>query len=123
MTTYTKIVSGAPVRVEAKLRDVVYTRPPDNDYDTPVVIEAACADVYAKAQETDMPASADERKLRRMYAWRVGMPGLYEDDGEASGSEHGISIDFMREPVADIAAKVMALEVARRECQKTPSGG
>jgi hypothetical protein len=63
-----------------------------------------------------MPSSADERKLRRMYAVRVGMPGLYTDDGEASGSQHGISIDFMREPVADVVAKVLALEVARYEC-------
>lgn len=63
-----------------------------------------------------MPTSADERKLRRMYAVRVGMPGLYMDDGEASGAEHGIVIDFMREPVADIVAKVLALEVARHEC-------
>ena len=68
-----------------------------------------------------MPVSADERKLRRMYAVRVGMPNLYMDDGEASGSEHGIQIDFMREPVADIAAKVLALEVARYECSKTPN--
>lgn len=68
-----------------------------------------------------MPTSADERKLRRMYAVRVGMPNLYMDDGEASGSEHGIQIDFMREPVADIAAKVLALEVARYECRKTPN--
>ena len=49
------------------------------------------------------------------------MPSLYMDDGEASGSEHGIQIDFMRDPVADIAAKVLALEVARFECRKTPN--
>jgi hypothetical protein len=70
-----------------------------------------------------MPASTDERKLRRMYAVRVNMPNLYMDDGEASGSEHGISIDFMREPVADIAAKVLALEVARYECRKPRDSG
>jgi hypothetical protein len=70
-----------------------------------------------------MPTSADERKLRRMYAVRVNMPNLYMDDGEASGAEHGISIDFMREPVADIAAKVMALEVARFECRKPRDSG
>ena len=68
-----------------------------------------------------MPTSADERKLRRMYAVRVNMQNLYMDDGEASGSEHGISIDFIREPVADIAAKVMALDVARFECRKPPN--
>jgi hypothetical protein len=68
-----------------------------------------------------MPTSADERKLRRMYAVRVGMPNTYLDDGEASGSEHGVQIDFMREPVADIAAKVLALEVARYKCREKPN--
>lgn len=62
-----------------------------------------------------MPASAAERHLRRLLAVRVAMPGLYMDDGEASGSEHGITIDFMREPVADIDAKLRALNVARAE--------
>jgi hypothetical protein len=62
-----------------------------------------------------MPASADERLLRRLLARRVGMPSLYFDDGEASAQEHGISIDFMREPVVDIGAKLMALNVARLE--------
>ena len=56
--------------------------------------------------------SADERKLRRIYAYRVAMPHLYMDDGEASGSEHGIQIDFMREPVSDIAQKGLARGVA-----------
>ena len=63
----------------------------------------------------DMPASADERHLRRLLALRVSMPHTYYDDGEASGHEHGISIDFMREPVADIDAKLRALNVARAE--------
>jgi hypothetical protein len=78
---------------------------------------AAIAQQPAK-RDDGMPASADERKLRRMYAARVAMPGTYFDDGEASGAEHGIQIDFMREPVADIAAKVLALEVARYECRQ-----
>lgn len=86
-------------------------------------IDAAAALPAPKIRGDGMPISADERRLRRMYAARVGMPGLYMDDGEASGQEHGISIDFMREPVADIAAKVMALEVARYECNKTPNVG
>lgn len=60
-----------------------------------------------------MPTSAYERHLRRLLAVRVGMPHTYFDDGEASGQEHGISIDFMREPVADIEAKLRALNVAR----------
>lgn len=77
-------------------------------------------------REDGTPASADERKLRRMYAARVGMPHTYFDDGEASGEEHGITIDFMREPVADIVAKVMQLEIARYEhtqAKKNSSAG
>lgn len=62
-----------------------------------------------------MPASKAERHLRRLLAMRSGIPHVYSDDGEASGSEHGISIDFMREPVADIEAKLQALSVARIE--------
>lgn len=64
-------------------------------------------------RDDGMPASADERRLRRMLALRSGIPHLYCDDGEASGQEHGISIDFLREPVADIEAKLLALNVAR----------
>lgn len=55
----------------------------------------------------------EERRLRRLLAARVAMPNCYMDDGEAHGHEHGISIDFMREPVADIDAKIRALNVAR----------
>ena len=69
----------------------------------------------------EMPKSADERHLRRLLALRVGMPYTYWDDGAAQGQEHGISIDFMREPVADIEAKLRALNVARLECSKTPN--
>lgn len=54
-----------------------------------------------------------ERHLRRLLAVRCGIPGLYTDDGEASGSEHGVHIDFIREPVADIDAKLRALNAAR----------
>ena len=70
---------------------------------------------------TEMPASADERHLRRLLALRVGMPYTYWDDGEAFGQEHSISIDFMRETVAEIEAKLRALNVARLECSKTPN--
>lgn len=66
-----------------------------------------------------MPTSADERYLRRLLARRVGMPQTYYDDGEAQGQEHGIVIDFMREPVADIDAKLRALNVARFEVRRT----
>jgi len=81
-------------------------------------------DVLDLATRADgMPASANERYLRRLLAVRVAMPGAYYDDGEAHGAEHGISIDFMREPVADIDAKLRALNVARAECSKTPNDG
>lgn len=66
-----------------------------------------------------MPSSADERHLRRLLAVRVAMPHTYFDDGEAQGQEHGISIDFMREPVADIDAKLRSLNVARAECRNS----
>ena len=56
-----------------------------------------------------------QRHLRRLLAVRVSMPRTYYDDGEAQGQEHGIVIDFMREPVADIDAKLRALNVARAE--------
>lgn len=69
-----------------------------------------------KARDDGMPGDPDERHLRRLLAVRVAMPHTYYDDGEAQGQEHGISIDFMREPVADIDAKLRALNVARIEC-------
>jgi hypothetical protein len=62
------------------------------------------------------PVSAAERALRRLLAVRVAMACTYGDDGEMHGSEHGIFIDFMREPVADIDAKLRALNVARAIC-------
>jgi hypothetical protein len=74
-----------------------------------------------KARDDGMPGDPDERHLRRLLAVRVAMPHTYYDDGEAQGQEHGIVIDFMREPVADIDAKLRALNVARAECSKTPN--
>ena len=74
-----------------------------------------------KARADGMPGDPDERALRRLLAVRVAMPHTYYDDGEAQGHEHGISIDFMREPVADIDAKLRALNAARAECSKTPN--
>jgi hypothetical protein len=67
------------------------------------------------------PVSADERALRRLLAVRVAMACTYGDDGEMQGSEHGIFIDFMREPVADIDAKLRALNVARAICAQPPA--
>jgi hypothetical protein len=68
------------------------------------------------SHERGFPKSSDERYLRRLLAHRVSIPGAYYDDGEAHGSQHGITIDFMREPVADIDAKLRALNVARAQC-------
>lgn len=72
-------------------------------------------------QECEAPAmgpsgmidNPDERYLRRLLAECVAMPRTYYDDGEAWGQEHGISIDFIREPVTDLDAKLCALGVAR----------
>ena len=64
-------------------------------------------------RDDGMPTSAEERHLRRLLALRAAMPHAYYDDGEAQGTEHGIIIDFMREPVAHIDAKLRALNVAR----------
>lgn len=80
--------------------------------DTPCA-ECNCAPAAPQPRDDGMPASSDERHLRRLLAARVAMPNTYFDDGEANGAEHGIQIDFMRESVADIDAKLRALNVAR----------
>lgn len=73
-----------------------------------------------KARDDGMPGDPDERYLRRLLAVRSGISCLYLDDGEAQGSEHGISIDFMRDPVAAIDMKLQELNVARlRAAQDT----
>lgn len=74
---------------------------------------AQAAPAAPQPRDDGMPASSDERHLRRLLAARVAMPNTYFDDGEAHGAEHGIQIDFMREPVAHIDAKLRALNVAR----------
>lgn len=80
------------------------------------------ADFEGAEQPTERPAdqlfpnadvSPSERRLRHLLAVRVGMPHTYYDDGEAQGSEHGICIDFMRDSVEDLDAKLRALNVAR----------
>lgn len=73
------------------------------------------------ARPDGMPSSANERHLRRLLAHWVNIPQAYYDDGEASGAELGIAIDFMRESVADLDAKLRALMVARAERSKTPN--
>lgn len=75
-------------------------------------------------RDDGMPISSDERHLRRLLAASVGVPGTYYDDGEAfaQAPEFGITIDFMREPVADVDAKIRALNVARAlAASKTPN--
>ena len=62
-----------------------------------------------------------ERELRRMLAVCVSMPHTYYDDGEACGTEHGIQIDFMRDSVDKIAAKLRALNEARLRADKKAS--
>ncbi len=74
---------------------------------------AAAIRYGAPARDDGMPADPDERHLRRLLAVRVAMPLTYYDDGEALGREHDIMIDFMREPVADLDAKLRALNMAR----------
>ena len=69
-------------------------------------------------RDDGMPASKDERHLRRLLAGCVNMLHTYYDDGEVQGEEHGISIDFMREPAAGIAAKLRELGVARYKCEQ-----
>jgi hypothetical protein len=82
---------------------------------------ARAARAAAPERDDGMPASTDERYLRRLLAYRVNLPMAYYDDGEAHGAEHGIQIDFMREPVADIDAKLRALNVARAEVAAAPA--
>jgi hypothetical protein len=89
------------------------TKPEDKMQPVSAPFERDVGRPLPERRSDGMPASAGERKLRRMLAVRSGIPHLYCDDGEASGQEHGISIDFMREPVADIEAKLMALNLAR----------
>lgn len=64
-------------------------------------------------REDGMPLSQDERKLRRMLASRSGFPHLYMDDGEANGECLGVFIDFMRDSVDSIEAKLADSTMAR----------
>lgn len=73
--------------------------------------------VYVPFYTGNMPTNRDERHLRRLLAQLAGIPHTYYDDGEAFAQvpQFGIVIDFMREPVANIDAKMRALDVARYE--------
>ncbi len=81
----------------------------ENPVHPPVFLHAPAGN-----KRTDgMPASADERHLRRLLAVRVNMPFTYYDDGEASGMDGNIRIDFMRDSVEDIDKSLCALNLAR----------
>lgn len=73
-----------------------------------------------RKRDDGMPGDPDERYLRRLLASWVAIPCMYCDDGEAQGQQHGIVIDFMREPVADIDAKLRALNMARLRAWQDP---
>lgn len=109
-----------------ELRQLVVWWQYDKDCPAKVVkwIDEALAASRAAPVQTrrsdGMPNSADERYLRHLLAAHAAMPNTYTDDGEASGQESGITIDFMREPVADIDAKLRAMNVARLERQPDP---
>lgn len=60
-----------------------------------------------------MPASADERHLRRMLAMKSGISYIYFDDGEASGQVGDICIDFMRDSVLEIGTKLYEIGMLR----------
>lgn len=56
---------------------------------------------------------ADDKALRKLIAVRSGIPHPYMDDGEASGGEFGIDIDFIRDSVSEISEKLRAIGSAR----------
>lgn len=70
----------------------------------------------ASARRLDgFPASHTERHLRRLLCLRVGGPGVYMDDGEASDCTEWPYIDFMRDSVGAIEAKIRERGAARYE--------
>lgn len=74
-------------------------------------------------RDDGMPASADERALRRMLASRYYADGLYMDDGEASGILHGVPIDFMRDAVDDIDDKLRRVGQAKLAAEQAAQQG
>lgn len=57
--------------------------------------------------------SSSERKLRFMLARAISMHLAYYEDGEASGTEKGVTIDFMRDPVDELDRKIQVLQLKR----------
>ena len=94
---------------------------PDNRPAVGGPVERQVGRLVPKRGEDGMSTSRDERYLRRLLARHAAMPHTYYDDGEAQGQEHGIVIDFMRDPVDYIDAKLRALNVARYECKSRPA--
>lgn len=64
--------------------------------------------VFAKInRETDdWCRHPENRELRRLLGSVAAFPHSYTDDGEFQGEKYGIYVDFMRDSVADIRAKV-----------------
>ena len=81
-------------------------------------LERGVGRLVDERREDGMPTSPEARYLRRLLARYSGIPQMYWDDGEAQGWQRGVTIDFMRDPVSDIDAKLMALSLARL---KTPN--
>ena len=69
-------------------------------------------------REDGMPASANERRLRRLLGAWSRIAHVYTDDGEWSGAEAGISIDFMRDPLDAIESKLSTIMLARVDAQQ-----
>jgi hypothetical protein len=68
--------------------------------------------------DVGFPDSKPERILRRLLCSYSRMPGAYYDDGEASATEHGITIDFMRDAPADIESALYHLGQKRFQLAK-----
>ena len=104
--------------IYADLLDLLCPEPGEQQEQGEVVVTrneagAIVAVTRQDGRDDGMPASKDERHLRRLLAARVGIRHLYCDDGEASGTEHGISFDFMRDSVNDLDVKLVRLGMAR----------
>lgn len=69
--------------------------------------------VAMKTHDRGFPSNENESTLRRMLAESIGLKNSYFKDGEAHGVEHGVVIDFMRDPIQDLQSKIKALKVAR----------
>lgn len=57
--------------------------------------------------------NAENRRLRRLLASYVAPAGLYKAPGELYGEEDGIVIDFARDSVQELGAKLHELSLRR----------